>query len=288
MITTAWAQAIDEFCIAQRAGAIRETSIRARREHLQHLARRVEVGPWEVSKRDLTNYTGRQKWAPETRRGRRTTFNEFWRWGKRFGYVSKNPVKALTKVKATKATPNPVPEPVYAQALRKADPRTALMLRLAHDVGMRRGEIAVVHSDDLIEDLLGWSILAHGKGGKRRILPLTRRLALEIRAHGEGYLFEGAIDGHLSPRRVGELTRDAIPGDWTVHKLRHSFSTRALKANGGNVFVVQQLMGHASAETTRGYTYIDDEELRRTVEAAYEASVKATLTPKLTRLEVVA
>lgn len=288
MITAPWIQAIDQFCIAQRSAGLRETSIRARREHLQHLARRVNVGPWEVTKHILVQYTGSQSWMPETRRGRRSTFAEFWKWGKRFGYADRSPVKALPKVKATKGKARPIPEPLYRQSLARADDRTGLMLRLAHDAGMRRGEIAVVHSRDLAEDLLGWSLLVHGKGGKLRVVPLTRRLALDLRALGEGYAFPGAIDGHLSARRVGELAIDVLPDGWTIHKLRHSFGTRALKESGGNVLIVQELMGHASADTTRIYTEIDPDDVRAVVDSAYDKSVNAGLTPKLRLLEGVA
>lgn len=288
MITAPWTQAIDQFCIAQRAAGLRETSIRARREHLQHLARRVEVGPWEVTKHILVQYAGSQEWMPETRRGRRSTFTEFWKWGRRFGYASKSPVKALPKVTATKGKARPLPEHAYRAALAKADERTARILRLAHDAGLRRAEIAVIHSQDVYEDLIGWSLLVHGKGGKERVVPLTRRLALDLRSHGDGYAFPGAIDGHLSPRRVGELAIDVLPIGWTLHKLRHSFGTRALKEAGGNVLIVQELMGHASADTTGIYVEIDPSDVRDVVEGAYDRSVNAGLTPKLRALEGVA
>jgi integrase/recombinase XerC len=289
MITAPWLQAIDRFCIAQRAAGLRETSIRARREHLQHLARRVELGPWELTKDALVTYAGTQTWMPETRRSRRSTFNEFYKWGRRNGYVSKSPVKALPKVQATKGKARPLPETAYRRALAKADDRTELVLRCAHDAGLRRGEIAVIHERDIHEDLIGWSLLVHGKGGKRRVVPLTRRLALDLRtACAGGYAFPGAIDGHLSPRRVGELAIEVLPAGWTLHKLRHSFGTRALKVAGGNVLIVQELMGHASADTTGIYVEIDPADVRDVVDAAYDRSVNSGLTPKLRALEGVA
>lgn len=289
MITAPWQQAIDRFCIAQRAAGLRETSIRARREHLQHMARRVEAGPWDLTKDDLVTYAGSQTWMPETRRGRRSTFSEFYKWARRCGYVRKSPVKALAKVRATKGKAHPLPEAEYRRALARADERTEAILRLAHDAGLRRGEIALVHERDVHEDLLGWSLLVHGKGGKRRVVPLTRRLALDLRARtAGGYAFPGAIDGHLSARRVGELAIDVLPQGWTLHKLRHSFGTRALKVARGNVLIVQELMGHASADTTGVYVQIDPADVRGVVDEAYDRSVNAGLTPKLRALEGVA
>ena len=46
-----------------------------------------------------------------------------------------------------------------AAALAVADDRTRLMLLLAWKAGLRRGEIARVQADDLMRDLVGWSLL---------------------------------------------------------------------------------------------------------------------------------
>ncbi|WP_419817020.1 tyrosine-type recombinase/integrase [Glaciibacter flavus] len=140
------------------------------------------------------------------------------------------------------------------------------MLRLAHDAGLRRREIALVHSDDVFEDLHGWSLRVHGKGNKERDVPLTPRLAFELRALPYGWAFPGAIDGHLSPRRVGELAVDVLPSPWTIHTLRHSFATRAY-GHESDLFVVQELLGHASPATTRVYVQVQSSKLRSTVNA---------------------
>jgi integrase/recombinase XerC len=120
-----------------------------------------------------------------------------------------------------------------------------------------------MHSGDVIEDLVGWSLLVHGKGGKRRIVPCVPGLAMEIAA-AAGYAFPGAIDGHLSPRRVGELVNDRLAGAWTIHSLRHRAGTRWY-AIDRDVFTVQELLGHASPATTRRYVEVPREALRRTV-----------------------
>ncbi|MET0725937.1 MAG: tyrosine-type recombinase/integrase [Leifsonia sp.] len=140
------------------------------------------------------------------------------------------------------------------------------MLRLAHDAGLRRREIAMLHSDDMFEDLDGWSLRVHGKGDKERDVPLTLRLGFDLRALGHGYAFPGQIDGHLSPRRVGELAVDVLPSPWTIHTLRHSFATRAYGVDS-DLFVVQELLGHASPATTRIYVQVRSERLRSTVAA---------------------
>lgn len=155
----------------------------------------------------------------------------------------------------------------------RGDRRLEIMLRLAYEHGLRRAEIAVGHSSDLREDLLGWSLLVHGKGGKLRIVPLTPRMALELRSLAPGWFFEGAIDGHLSDRRVGELLRDAIEGHWTGHKLRHSFGSNVHEASGGDIQLTGELLGHVNLAATPRYVKIKEERRRSAVYVAngYEA-----------------
>ncbi len=267
-LSASWTEALDDYALNLRAANRTPATIRARREQLQHLARRIGTGPWEVTADALLVFVGSQGWMPETRRNRYACFREFWRWAKRTKRIDHNPAKRLPQVRASAPNPDPVPERVYSDAIRGADDRTALIMRLAHDAGLRRGEIAQIHSDDLRPDLLGWSLLVHGKGRKLRVIPLTPRLALDLRALPEGFAFPGAIDGHLSPRRVYELVDEVLPRPWSLHNLRHSFATNAHEASGGDVLTLRNLMGHASADTTGRYVRLSDARGRSVVYAA--------------------
>lgn len=157
-----------------------------------------------------------------------------------------------------------------------ADGRVMLMLRLAAEAGLRRAEVAKVHTRDLVEDLDGYKLTVHGKGDKPRTIPITDELGdlLTVGAAGHtpgaavpGYLFPGDEDGHLSPRYVGKLCAAAMPGEWTLHKLRHRFATRAFRGSR-NLRAVQTLLGHASVATTEVYTAVDDAEVRAAMESA--------------------
>lgn len=52
------------------------------------------------------------------------------------------------------------------------------MLRLAGEAGLRRAEIAQVHTADLMD---GGALLVHGKGGKNRVVPISTYLVSLIR-----------------------------------------------------------------------------------------------------------
>ena len=198
MLTSTWERMIDAFLRDQRAGGKPKTTCDARRQHLMHLAKRVRAGsPWDVSLDALKEYTAAQSWAIETRRGRRTTLVQFWRWGVEVGHTDTVVAEGLPKIKIAPAKARPAPDRVYHEAVASAKPRERLMLRLAAEVGMRRAEVAQVHTDDLMEDLVGHSLIVHGKGGRERIVPLPASIGRTLADVEKGYVFPGADHGHL-------------------------------------------------------------------------------------------
>jgi integrase/recombinase XerC len=224
----------------------------------------MPCGPWQVTGADLVAWTGDQVWARETRRSVRASVRGFYGWGYASGLLEVDPSLALPIVSPSPPKPRPAPEVVYRQALALADPRARLILRLAAEVGLRRSEIALVHTRDLFEDLLGWSLVVHGKGSRDRVVPLPPALALELRRRGPGFVFPGEDGGHLSPRWVGKIATRLLPADWTLHTLRHRFATRAYGLER-DLLVVQTLLGHSSPVTTRRYVMVDEDRLRTTV-----------------------
>lgn len=264
MLNQEWIDAIDGFLAHERAGGKRTETNRQRRHHIGHFARRTTKGPWRVTTDELCDYFAAHAWARETRRGRRTSLVRFYAWAQYRGFVKANPAEGLPKVRMEAGVAKPAPDLAYHEAIMHADPRERLMLRLAAEVGMRRSEVAQVHSDDLMEDLVGRSLVVHGKGGKTRIVPVPNSLGRTL-AHAErGFLFPGNDAGHLSPRYVGKLIRDILPGEWTMHTLRHRFATK-LYGHTRDVLMVQEALGHASPATTRRYIPYNSERMRTAV-----------------------
>lgn len=266
-VTVTWAVAIAGFVTYLRASGSPSGTIETRRAHLRRVSAALGGDPWHVDPDRLLRWFGQQDWAPETRRSYRGTLRAFYRWGVEVGHTTENVALRLPVVKPTPPRPRPVPDSPYVDALRAASPRVRLMLRLAAECGLRRAEVARVHSRHLIEDLGGWSLVVLGKGNRERIVPLPHDLARELRNLPPGWAFPGDDCGHLSPRWVGTLVSRALPGDWTMHKLRHRAATRWYSIDR-DVFTVQDLLGHASPATTRAYVAIPNDALRRTVEAA--------------------
>lgn len=121
---------------------------------------------------------------------------------------------------------------------------------------------------------IGPQLLIHGKGGKQRIVPISDTLAAAIRAQAPagGWLFPNGEGSHLTAEWVGELVRGVLPPDWTMHTLRHRFSSRAYRGTR-NLRAVQVLLGHESIATTERYTAVDDDELRAAMTAALDDAI---------------
>jgi integrase len=193
----------------------------------------------------------------------------FYRYGIASGCLTENPAEGLPIVSATPPNPRPTPDAVYRRAKLAADTRARLMIRLACECGLRRAEVALVHSGDLERDLGGASLVVHGKGRKVRVIPLPASIARELDALPAGWAFPGQDGGHLSPERVGRIIRDLLGDGYTMHGLRHRFATMAYQTDR-DTFTLQAVLGHASSETTRRYVQVPSDAMRRMVEDVSE------------------
>ena len=160
--------------------------------------------------------------------------------------------------------PRPVTDEQLAEALAGTAGQHHLWILLAAYAGLRCAEIAGLHRDDILNDLGMLRIL--GKGGKERLVPIHPLVAEALgrwpmpRAnvpifHRPG---GGAWPAALLSRTASELLH-GLGLDVTMHQFRHWFGTRTLRACR-NLRTVQELMGHASPNTTAVYTAFANDE----------------------------
>lgn len=262
-VPSGWAGPLALWCVELAAGGRTRQTVALRRAHVCQLARAVGGSPATLTGAELLGWLGSRSWEPETRRAVRASLRGFFASCGRGDLVAVAP-----RVRPAEPLPRPTPDLELASALRAADARTTLILRLAAEAGLRRGEIAQVHAEDLGRDAGGALLLVHGKGGRRREVPISEALAAAVRLRaGGGWLLPGAVGGHLSARRVGELATAVLPGAWTLHSLRHRFASRAHEASR-DLIAVSRLLGHASVATTQRYVATDAARLRRVADAA--------------------
>jgi len=264
-VSTDWYRAIEAHIVHLRAGGSPSGTVRLRRHYLYDLADQVApTGPWEVTPGQLAGFLSRQDWAVETRKSARSTLRAFYTWAEDAEHVALSPARKLLSVRIPAGKPRPAPDRVFTAALDAADPRQRLMLLLAAHAGLRRAEVAQVHTRDLVER----ELRVRGKGGVVRIVPIGGELAELLEAAPAGFVFPGTTDGHLSPDHVGKLLKRLLGEDWSGHTLRHRYASRAY-AGTRDLRAVQELLGHSKPETTMRYTTIPDGALQAAAAAAY-------------------
>jgi integrase len=263
-VPSPWVAPLDSWEAWLRAADRPATTRYLRIYQVRRFAAEVGQGPWTVTLDEMVVWLGGQKWATETKRSYRAALRSFYGWAHASGRMSHNPAGLLPPIKPPVRLPRPTPETVLASALLVADQRVQLMVLLAARQGLRRSEIAQVHTRDLEQDLLGWSLHVHGKGAKERMVPLSEHVRVLLSSAPAGFLFPGQIGGHLSPAHVGKLVSKVLGPGWTTHTLRHRFATVAY-AGERDLFAVQRLLGHSKPETTQLYVLIPDASLRAAV-----------------------
>lgn len=260
-----WRDDIDGWLASLRVAGLSEQTISTRRYKMVHVARHVGAGPMDVTGEMLVVWMAAQEWRPETRKAYRNTVRSFFAWMAATGRRADDPSAEVPKVKRPKPQPRPCPDRVILAALGRATPEEAMMLRLAAECGLRRSEIAMVHSDDVTRDLVGWSLIVHGKGGRQRMVPMPDDLAEQVIAC-RGWVLPGRWAGHVEASYVGKHLSRLLGGQWTAHSLRHRYATVTYAATH-DLLLVSQLLGHASVETTQVYVALPDDRLRCAVAA---------------------
>ena len=161
--------------------------------------------------------------------------------------------------------------------------RLHALLETLYATGLRVSELVSLPRSVLAGD--GRVLNVKGKGGRERIVPLTRAALgaldryLEVGRDGGDvapmiatkWLFASrSAHGHLTRQRLAqELKELAVaagldPDRVSPHVLRHAFASHLLD-RGADLRSVQQLLGHADISTTQIYTHVLEERLKKLV-----------------------
>ena len=264
-----WAALIAPWLDYLRSGDASAATVKLRNYQLRRLAVALpHLDPLTVDLDDLASWLGGKDWSAQTRRSARSAVRSFFGWLQLTGRRVDNPSLGLRSGRVRPGTHRPADEMSVQRIQRAQDPRIALMGKLAAIQGLRAVEISRVHTDDVIEDLLGYSLVVHGKGNKIRVIPLDDAIARELRDRPRGFVFPGRLDGHLSAPYVSKLLSWSLPPGVTGHMLRHRAAGRYYQGTGWDLRATQELLGHASVATTQIYTPARDDQMRRGIQAA--------------------
>jgi integrase/recombinase XerD len=248
--------------------------------------------------------------AAATRKQWLTVIRSFFAWMRRRGRILHNPAEAVTLPKADRRPPQILNEEQIARLIETPDLTTTIGLRdralmeLLYATGLRHGEACRLDLYDV--DLSSRRVtVREGKGGKDRVVPLTRNACHWLRR----YVSEARPDlaaGKLWGRGWSRKPRPtaATPALWlsvegrrfsyqmiaqiireyaarcglraTPHTFRHCFATHLLR-RGASIRYIQQLLGHDKLETTERYTHLTTEDLKSSILAAHERIAARTV-----------
>ena len=192
-------------------------------------------------------------------------------------------LQLLKNPKIPKSLPKPISEEQIDQLIDQLtkiskkkwiQKRNLALLYLLYGCGLRINEALSITKNHLTDKN---SLTIMGKGNKERLIPILEIVYRSL----ENYLNELPynisndqlifVGDRGSPLKASAFQRDlkqarinlGLPPTTTPHALRHSFATHLLK-NGGDLRVIQELLGHSSLSTTQIYTEVDDVSLEKT------------------------
>lgn len=206
---------------------------------------------------------------PSTRRLQQSQVRCFVAWLIERGTI-RNPklLTAFRPVRQPRCQPRALPAHDVAAVLDCPDARLAAILALMIWTGLRCIEVARLNVEDW--DRRSKTMIVVGKGSHERRLPVPEQVEqalvayLATRPATVGPLFRnrysdgkgitakhvGALVGqHMSDVGVKLHAYDGV----SAHAARHTAASDTLDASGGDVRLVQELLGHESLETTQVY-----------------------------------
>lgn len=206
--------------------------------------------------------------------------------------LTKNPCEFIDRPKLKKTLPDTLSFEEVTNILDitlkdKYDYRNKAMLEILYGSGLRIGELINLTLRDV--DMENDIIRCFGKGSKERIVPINDyekyflRLYLDKRSE---FLIKGNNDYLFLNNHGNKMTRQGflknlkkillqkgIKKNVTPHTLRHSFASHMLKG-GADLRSIQMLLGHSDISTTKIYTHITNEKVRKDYEEYHPRNSK--------------
>ncbi|MEW6516924.1 MAG: tyrosine recombinase XerC [candidate division FCPU426 bacterium] len=273
--------------LAQARNASPHTCAAYRRDLLEFRAFAGKDFPAGVTLRTVRAHLAELKQralAPATLARKLASLRALYRWLRRQGMVTDNPVGRAKTPKAEHRLPRFMDQAAVAALLAAPDPasrsglRDRALLETFYSTGMRLSELTALTPSDV--DFAEGLVRVLGKRRKERLLPVGGPALAALRAYLRadppppgGRLFRSLRGAAITPRSVERIVaayilRVGAQRGLSPHSLRHSFATHLLD-NGADLRAVQELLGHANLSTTQIYTHVTAEKLKSAYRRAH-------------------
>jgi integrase/recombinase XerD len=201
----------------------------------------------------------------------------FFEYMERSGQLGYNPISGMKFKRPEYGKREPLSREEIGRLFAAVESqREEAILHLFYSCGLRRSEGERLNIRDVCFRS-GLLYVREGKGGKRRVVPMTEKVSESlklyyIRERGERKAAEkeafilnlkgermSGNSYNLTVKRLGE--RAGIEREVTLHYLRHSIATHLLE-NGIGIEKVRDFLGHRNLEATQLYTKVSAQQLK--------------------------
>ncbi|WP_296220592.1 phage integrase [Pseudomonas sp. UBA2684] len=147
-------------------------------------------------------------------------------------------------------------EVLSALDARDTTPGIGLVARVCLATGARWGEAQALTPERVKN---GAVTFANTKSRRTRSIPIDKALEKQLLDHFKQHgLFSNCM---LTFSRVLETTSIKLPAGQATHVLRHTFASHFVM-RGGNILVLQKILGHASLTMTMRYAHLAPDHLQ--------------------------
>ena len=221
----------------------------------------------EVTQEDIYSYMAHLRdsgCAVSSSNRKLSALKTFYKFCVRNGIVAKSPAELIESGKVEKRLPVVLDSSEVDKFINASDSlRDRVIFEILYGTGVRREELISIKVKDI--NFRRGIIRVIGKGDKERLVPIhpaaLRLIGELIKSQDSEWLFPSSkVKGqHMSKRRLNEIVKryaDKLGYEGiTPHKFRHSFGT-ALFENGADIKAIQDMLGHASIDTTNIYAQV--------------------------------
>ncbi|MFN0150842.1 MAG: tyrosine-type recombinase/integrase [bacterium] len=174
-------------------------------------------------------------------------------WCEDAGLIAKAPVPRKLLPKIPERPPDRLSDEEVERLTALPNPH-GFVIRLGLATGLRWGELCRAQSSDVENGML---VVSLTKSGKVRRVPLSPKILREIRGRvGRLVPYSAESKGSFNAtiRRLSGVER------FHSHQLRHTFACRWIEK--GTLQALQEILGHASIETTQRYARLSETAVR--------------------------
>lgn len=227
-----------------------------------------ELEQWLAGDDDTT-------WSAQTQETYRKRICCFYKWAARptDPWLDYNPAAGLQPIRVPPGMPRPATDEQARAACGAAMPNPwRLHCVLAAHAGLRPCEIAHLHREHVTEKTI---TVVEGKGRKSRVVPTHPAVWRLVEPLPAGPVTRRRDGSPAEPHWVSHRTNAALRRQeiaMTLYNLRHYFAT-TVEERYGDPRVTQELMGHASLNTTMIYTHVAEKRKRAAVETLPDLTV---------------